>query len=390
MQRVSVVIRRRLLLDNFRGRGSHHAPMQSSILSAEACALQSATRQSAICAAVVGTAFGLSTLRVLASALGRRARLAVVLLCVRRADRLLSWQPGEPALVMREASDRPRARPVRASGHRPRTSVQCASARESPRSTPTPDPPRQRPDQRERRSARHGAGRRYVGRAPTASGLGHRPAGRDRLIPAVPRAARTFPRARQPPNQRPPGVPLANPHGANRNAQPETGPARRPPRQLPAQTREHLGAAVRHPRPDRSALRWRAVAQTAAACAVHHRSLYPTRPASSTPTTSINHRKSQSHGHTRRPAQRPPRRPAEVRTATTAVIGYRQAGDNLMARRSSRSAPAPGNRSSLGPIARGMPTDGPGDRSNLEAGQSLSWWRSDRQAPSLPDELCVA
>jgi hypothetical protein len=179
---------------------------------------------------------------------------------------------------MHEASDRPLARPARASGHRPRTSAQCASVRECLRSTPAPDPRGPRLDRRERRSARRGAGRRYVGRAPTVSGPGHRLAGRGRPIPAVPRAARTSPRARQPPNQRQPGGPLANPHGANRTAQRETGPARRRPPQLQAQTRKHPGAAVRHPRPGRAAPRWRAVAQTGAACVVHHRSLHRTRP----------------------------------------------------------------------------------------------------------------
>jgi hypothetical protein len=228
----------------------------------------------------------------------------------------------EPALVIPEASDRPLARPARASGHRPRTSARCASVRESLRSTPAPDPPRQRLDQRERRSARRGAGRRYVGRAPTASGHCHRPAGRDRSIPAVSRAARTSPRARQPPNQRQPGGPLANPHGANHNAQRETGPARRRPPQLQAQTREHPGAAVRHPRPGRPAPRWRAAAQTAAACVVHHRSLYRTRPKKPRlpPTSNQSPQKPVTRSY-RRSAPRPTRRLAERRYAATAVTG---------------------------------------------------------------------
>jgi hypothetical protein len=37
---------------------------------------------------------------------------------------------------------------------------------------------------------------------------------------------------------------------------------------------------MRQPRPDRPAPRWPAAAQTAAACVVHHRSLYRTRPES--------------------------------------------------------------------------------------------------------------
>ena len=184
----------------------------------------------------------------------------------------------ESALAMHEASDRERARPAHVTGHRPRMSARCASARESLRSIPAADPPRQRLDRRERRSARHGAGRRYVGRAPTASGRDHRQAGRDRLIPAVPRVARTSPRARRPPNQRRPGVPLANPHGANRNAQRETGPTRPLAPQLQAQTHKHPGASVRHRPPGRLALRWRVAALTAAACVVHHRSPHRTRP----------------------------------------------------------------------------------------------------------------
>jgi hypothetical protein len=179
---------------------------------------------------------------------------------------------------MLEASDRPLGRPARASGHRPRTSAQCASVREFWRSTPAPDPPGQRLDRRERRSVRRGAGPRYVGRAPTASGHRHPKAERDPLTPAVSRVARTSPRARRPPNQRRPGAPLANPHGANRNAQRETGPARPPPPQLRAQTREHPGGAVRHLRPGRLAPRWRAAALTAAACVVHRRSLHRTPP----------------------------------------------------------------------------------------------------------------
>jgi hypothetical protein len=179
---------------------------------------------------------------------------------------------------MREASDRARARPAHGIGHRPRRSARCASVRESLRSTPGADPPRQPLDRRERRSVRHGAERRYVGRAPTACGQDRRQAGRDRLRPALPRVARTSPRARQLPNQRRPGVPLANPHGANHNAQRETGPARPLPPQLQAQSHERPGASARRRRPGRSALHWRAAALTAAACVVHHRSLHRTRP----------------------------------------------------------------------------------------------------------------
>jgi hypothetical protein len=179
---------------------------------------------------------------------------------------------------MREASGRARARPAHVIEHRPRMSTRCASVRESLRNTPGAGPPRQRLDRREQRSVRHGAERRYVGRAPTASGHDHRQAARDRLIPALPRVARTSPKARRPPNQRRPGVPLANPHGANRNAQRETGPARPRPPQLQAQTHEHPGASARRRHPGRLAPHWRAAALTAAACVVHHRSLHRTRP----------------------------------------------------------------------------------------------------------------
>jgi hypothetical protein len=179
---------------------------------------------------------------------------------------------------MREASDRARARPAHVIGHRPRMSTRCASVRESLRNTPGAGPPRQRLDRREQRSVRHGAERRYVGRAPTASGHDHRQAARDRLIPALPRVARTSPRAHQPPNQRRPAVPLANPHGANRSARRETGPARPRPPQLQAQTHEHPDASARRRRPGRLAPHWRAAALTAAACVVDHRSLHRTRP----------------------------------------------------------------------------------------------------------------
>jgi hypothetical protein len=180
--------------------------------------------------------------------------------------------------AMRVASDPARARPVHVSGHRPRSSARCASVRESPQNSRAQDPRGPWLDRRDRRSARLGAGRRYVGRAPTACGHRHRPAGRDRLIPAVPRAARTSPRARQPPSQRRPGGPRANRHGANRTAPRETGPGHRRPPQLQAQTREHPGAAVRPLPPDRPGPRWPAAAQTAAACVVHHRPLHRNRP----------------------------------------------------------------------------------------------------------------
>lgn len=156
-------------------------------------------------------------------------------------------------------------------------SARCASVRESLRSISAADPPGQRLDRREWRSVRHDAGRRCVGRAPTASGRDHRQAGRDRLIPAVLRVARTSPRARLPPNQRRPGGPPANPHGANRNAQREIGRARSLPPQRQAQTHKHPGASVRRRPPGRLARHWRAAALTAAACVVHHRSLHRTR-----------------------------------------------------------------------------------------------------------------
>ena len=180
--------------------------------------------------------------------------------------------------LVREASDRAHAPPAHVIEHRPRMSTQCASVRESLRHTPGAGPPRQRLDRRVRRSVRHAAERRYVGRAPTACGHDHRQAGRDRLIPALPRAARTSPRARQPPNQRRPGVPLASPHGANRNAQRETGPARPLPPQHQAQTHGHPGASVRRPHPGHLAPHWRAAALTASACVVDRRSLHRTRP----------------------------------------------------------------------------------------------------------------
>ena len=171
----------------------------------------------------------------------------------------------------REAIDRPHARPAHVIGLRPRTSAQCASGRDSPQSTPAPGPPAPRLDPREPRSARHGAGRRY-GHAPAASCQGHRQAGRDPPIPAAPRAARTSPTARQPPNRRQPDVPLANPDGANRNAQRGTGPAPRLPHssglgpvtvQVP-QCGTHVPAALDCP--------GELPAQSAAACVVHHRS----------------------------------------------------------------------------------------------------------------------
>jgi hypothetical protein len=169
-------------------------------------------------------------------------------------------------------------RPAHVIGRRPRMSARCASVRESLRNISAADLPRQRLDRRGRQSVRHGAGRRCVGRAPTASGHDHRQAGRDRLIPAGPRVVRTSPRARRPPNQRRPGVPLANPHGANRNAQRETGPARRLPVPFQAQTHEHPDASARRRPPGPLALHRRAAALTAAACVVHSRSLHPTRP----------------------------------------------------------------------------------------------------------------
>jgi hypothetical protein len=149
---------------------------------------------------------------------------------------------GRIRAAMREASDRARVRPARVIGRRPRMSTRCASVRESLRNISAADPPRPRPDRRGRQSVPHGAGRRCAGRAPTASGHDHRQAGRDRLIPVVPRVVRTSPRVRRPPNQRRPGVPPASPHGANRNAQRETGPARRLPARLRAQTHEHPDA----------------------------------------------------------------------------------------------------------------------------------------------------
>jgi hypothetical protein len=202
-------------------------------------------------------------------------------LCVSRPSAAVvtgECDESESALAMREGSDRARARPAHGTGHRPRMPARCASVRESLRRIPAADPPRQRLDRRERRSVRRGAGRRYVGRAPTASGRDHQQAGRDRLIPAPPRVARTFPRARRPPNRRRPGVPLANPHGANRSAQPETGPARPRPPPLRAQSHKHPGASVRRRPPGRLALHWRVAALTAAAGVVHHRSLHSTRP----------------------------------------------------------------------------------------------------------------
>jgi hypothetical protein len=181
-------------------------------------------------------------------------------------------------MVKLEASDRRPARPARASGHRPRTSAQRASVRASLRNTPARDRPVPPLGQRERRSARHGAGRQYAALAPTASGHRRRPAGRDPRIPAVPRVARTSPTARQPPSPRQPGAALANRHGASRNERRETGPARRRRPRFQAQTREHPGAAGRHPRPGRPAPRWPAAAQTAAACVVQYRSVHSTRP----------------------------------------------------------------------------------------------------------------
>ena len=179
---------------------------------------------------------------------------------------------------MREASGRPRGRPARVSGRRRRTSAPCASVQDFPRSTPSPDPPGQRLDQRERRSAPHGVARRRVGHAPTVSGHAPRQAGRDPPKPAGPRAARTSPRARSRRNRRQPGAPLANQHDANHSAQRETGLARRPRPALRAQTRGHPGAAVRRPRPGRPAPRWQAAGLTAAGCVVHDRSLHGTRP----------------------------------------------------------------------------------------------------------------
>ena len=75
--------------------------------------------------------------------------------------------------VTREASDQPRERPARVSGLGPRTPEQPASVRDSPQNTRAPDRRGPRLDQREPRSARRGAGRRYVGRVPAASC--HRP-----------------------------------------------------------------------------------------------------------------------------------------------------------------------------------------------------------------------
>ena len=71
--------------------------------------------------------------------------------------------------VMRGASDQPRERPARVSELGPRTSAQRASVPDSRQSTPAPGPRVPSLDQREPRSARRGAGRRYVARVPAAS-----------------------------------------------------------------------------------------------------------------------------------------------------------------------------------------------------------------------------
>ncbi len=201
----------------------------------------------------------------------RASRTAAPIACQHDGANLFS--------VTREASGQPRGRPARVNGHRPRTSEQRASVRESLQRTPAPGPQVPRPDQRERRSAQRGAGRRYVGRVPAGSCHGRRQASGDPPIPAVSRAARTSPTARQPPNRRRPDARLANRHGANRSAQRGTGRAPRLPPPLRARTRDRPGVAVRHPRSGRSPRTWRAPAQSAAACVVHLRSLHRTRPA---------------------------------------------------------------------------------------------------------------
>jgi hypothetical protein len=167
--------------------------------------------------------------------------------------------------VTREASDQPRGRPARVSGLGPRTREQRASVRDSLQSTPAPGRRVPRPDQREPRSARRGAGRRHAGRVPAVSCRGRRQASGDPPTPAVPRVLRTSPTARQPPNRRQPDARLANQHGANRSAQRETGPAPRLPPQLRARTRDRPGAAVRHPRPGHPGPPWRAPGPSAAA-----------------------------------------------------------------------------------------------------------------------------
>ena len=81
-----------------------------------------------------------------------------------------------PLAITREARDQPRGRPARATGLGPRTPEQRASVRDSLQSTPAPGPRVPRLDQREPRSARRGAGRRYVARVPAASCHGRRQA----------------------------------------------------------------------------------------------------------------------------------------------------------------------------------------------------------------------
>jgi hypothetical protein len=165
----------------------------------------------------------------------------------------------------REASDQPRGRPARVSGLGPRTREQPASVRGSLQSNPAPGRRVPRPDQHEPRSARRGAERRDVARAPAASCHGRRRALGDPPTPAVSRAVRTSPTARRPPNRLQPDARLANQHGANRSAQRETGRAPRLLPQLRARTRDRPGAAVRHPRPGHPQLPWRAPGRSAAA-----------------------------------------------------------------------------------------------------------------------------
>jgi hypothetical protein len=203
----------------------------------------------------------------------------------------VSPDPARISFATREATDQPRGRPARASGLGPRTREQRASVRDSRLSTPAPGPRVPPLDQREPRSVRRGAGRRYVGRAPAVSCRGRWRASGDLPRPAVPRAARTSPTARRPPNRRQPGARLANHDGANRSAQPGTGLAPRLPLQLQVRTRDRPGAAVRHPRPFRPRPPWRAPGQSAAALrrstSISHRTRPERRPPLPTPTASV-------------------------------------------------------------------------------------------------------
>jgi hypothetical protein len=196
-------------------------------------------------------------------------------------------EPGCASASFRRAgSARSRVRPARAIGLGPRYSEQRANARQTSMTAPAPDPPGPRPDQRERRSARHDAAPPDVERAPTASGHGRRQDRSGPRLPAAPHAAHISPTGRRPRSPQRPGAPLASPHDANHTAPQEIAQAPPPPRSPRARTRGCRDAATRRRHSAHRPPPWRAAARSTAAYVVDRRSTQRTcrRPPWARPT----------------------------------------------------------------------------------------------------------